>query len=126
MIVPLLAFCFIGASLFYQQLLLTQWDQRTATAIYERFTQKASVNTPIRIVASWPIYSQSLSYNGPGINESAFLDQWAYPGLFAVATGAKLNFAKGERNMCNAVPSWPNPGSMKTLDDGSILVCMVK
>lgn len=126
MFIPIASFCFIGSSLFYQQFMLTQWDQRTAVAIFDRITQKAPESTLIRIVASWPFHEQPLSYNGPGINESAFFYSWAYPGLFAVATGEKLNVTAGEQSQCSGMPSWPNPGSMRELDDGSILVCMVK
>jgi hypothetical protein len=126
MALPIACFCFIGASLFQQQLMLTHWDQRTAAAIYERVTEQTRENTPIRIVASWPIHQQPFSYNGPGINESAFLNSWAYPGLFGVATGARLDVAAGDRTMCNGLPAWPDPGSMKRLEDGSMLVCMVR
>lgn len=125
MSIPIACFCFIGAALFYQQLILTNWDQRTAAAIYERVAEHAGEGTPIRIVASWPVYKQPLSYYGPGINESAFLHDWAFPGLFAVATGAKPDVAAGARSICNGMPAWPNHGSMKRLDDGSMLVCMV-
>lgn len=126
LIIPTISFCFIGSSLFYQQMLLTQWDQRTAVAIYNRFTQQVPEDTPIYIVASWPIHKQPLSYNAPGINESAFLDKWAYPGLFATATGEKLNVKGGDRSMCNGIPAWPDPSSMKRLANGSTLVCMTK
>lgn len=125
-IVTTISFCFIGSSMFYQQMMLTRWDQATAAAIYNRVTQKASDDTPIRIAASWPIHKQPLTYSAPGINESAFLYPWAYPGLFAVATGERLNVTEGDRSMCSGIPAWPSPDSMKRLDDGSMLVCMVR
>lgn len=126
LVIPIIAFCFTGASLFYQQLLLTQWDQRTAAAIYDRITQQAPEGTPIHIVAEWPIHTQPLSYKGSGINESALLNHWSYPGLFAIVTGEKLKITGGDRSMCKGIPAWPNPGSTKRLADGSMLVCMVR
>lgn len=127
MAIPTASFCFIGASLFYQQMELTRWDQHTAAAIYYRITQQEPENTPILVVASWPIHGQPLSYDAPGINESAFLHPWAYPGLFAAATGEKLDvIGSRERSLCDGLPSWPNPGSLKRLESGKILVCMVR
>lgn len=123
-VVPIVAFSMIGSTLFYQQLLLTEWDQHTAEAIYQRTVREAGKVAPIRIAAAWPIHRQALSLAGPDINSSAFYHPWSYPGLFGVATGASLDVAAADPSLCKGMPAWPAAGATKLLSGGAVLVCI--
>lgn len=123
--IPLLAFCLIGSTLFYQQLLLTRWDQEMAGAIYQRARLEAGNHPSLRIVTAWPIHRQPLSLTGPDdLNESAFHFPWAYRGLFSVATGEIVPITVGDSSLCKGMPHWPNPASTRRLDSASVLVCV--
>lgn len=125
-LIPLvLAFCAIGSTLFYQQLLVTQWDQRTATAIYARALEFDDIPR-LQIAAGWPAHTRTQSMTGEGINESAFLYDWSLPGLFAVSTGEKLDIRGTKKEMCNGIAAWPSQASVSKQADGSILVCMIQ
>lgn len=124
--VPIIAFCLIGGTLFYQQWLLTEWDQRTADAIYRRSVHVAGHVAPIRIVAAWPIHRQPLSQveADVGINGSAYYYSWSYRGLFAVATGDNVDVATAAPSLCKGMPSWPAAGATRLLPSGAVLVCI--
>lgn len=118
------AFCAIGSTLFYQQSMLTQWDQRTAAHIYSRAVE--IVDAPrLRIAFQWPAHSKLLSMNGEGINESAFMYPWSLPGLFAVATGELVDVGAADKSLCRNRSRWPAQSSIAPQSDGTILVCMV-
>lgn len=121
---PMLCFALIGASMFYQQLILTHWDQRTAAAILNRVDPEINDGAPIRIASSWPVHPQRLGYGGPGINESALLNAWSYRGLFEVATGENVNVVAAKPDACKGMPAWPSAASTRQLADGSVLVCV--
>lgn len=123
---PLIAgFCAIGSTLFYQQLLLTQWDQRTAASIYSRALELDD-SPRLRIAFQWPAHSKQQSMTGEGINESAFLYTWSLPGLFSVATGEDINVLGADKALCRDIPAWPARSSLQKQADGTILVCMIK
>lgn len=122
----LLVFTLTSGTLFYQQSLITRWDHQTAAGIY-RAAYASGLLTPqrkLKLVASWPGHSQPLSIYGPGINESALLNGWDYPGLFAVATGEQLNVAAGDPALCKGHPIWPAPGAIRLVGDSDVYVCL--
>lgn len=122
----LLMFSLTSSTLFQQQSLITQWDQRTAAGMYGA-AYASGLLTParsLRVVSAWPDHGQKLSIYGPGINESALRYGWAYPGLFAVAVGEPVKVAAGDQALCTGYPSWPAPGSMRLVSNKDVYVCL--
>lgn len=122
----LLVFSLTGDTLFYQQSLTTRWDQGTAAGVY-RAAYASGLLTPertLRLVSTWPSHGQRLSMEGPGINESALQNGWAYPGLFALAVGEPVKVGPGNPALCAGYPTWPAPGSMRVVDDSDVYVCL--
>lgn len=121
-----LMFSLTSGTLFHQQGLITHWDQGTATGVY-RAAHASGLLTPtrtLRLVSAWPGHGQRLSIYGPGINESALQNGWAYPGLFAVAVGEPVKVAAGDPALCAGYPTWPAPGNMRLVGDSDVYVCL--
>jgi hypothetical protein len=120
-----------GATMFYQQHLLSQWDQRTAWAIYKDITTQFNIDehTSIHLINGSKINGTRLSTYGDddyGVNESALRADWsyAYPGLFNVATGRRLNVSGGPITACLGKPVWPKPGAIFAGEGSKIYVCL--
>lgn len=123
----ILAFSVISGTLFYQQALLTRWDQRTATGVYHDVMASGllTAGRTLRVVSPWPSHSQLLSIDGSGVNESALQYPWAYPGLFAVSLGEPLPLATGgDPKLCKGYPTWPALGAIRLVDDHDIYACL--
>ena len=123
----LLAFSMTSGTLFYQQVLLTHWDQRTAAGVYHDATTSGllTAGRRLRLVTPWPSHSQILSIDGLGVNESTLQHPWSYPGLFAVAAGEPLPLAtSGDPKLCEGYPIWPAPGAIRLVGDHDIYVCL--
>ena len=122
-----LIFSLISGTLFYQQMLLTNWDQRTASGVYHDATASGflAAGRKLRVVTRWPSHSQILSIDGQGVNESALQYAWSYPGLFAVASGEPLPLVtSGDPALCKGYPVWPAPGAIRLVDDHDVYACL--
>lgn len=122
----MLMFALIGGTLFFQQALLTGWDQRTAAGVY-RDVSASGLLTPgrkLKVVGPWPNHGQAFSMDGSGINESAWLYDWTYHALFAVAVGEPVAVAAGDPAQCKAQPTWPMPGAIRLVGPSDVYVCM--
>lgn len=123
-------YCFSGATMFYQQHLLSRWDIYRATNIYMDIAQNFDINpaTKIEIIGGTTLVNKALSTHGPdnALNESALRSDWgyAYPGLFLVATGKTLNVDSGDPAACNGKPAWPREGSIFKAQKDVISVCL--
>jgi hypothetical protein len=120
-----------GATMFYQQHLLSEWDQKQAWSIYTDVARQFDItaNTHIHVINGSKIHGVRLSTYGDddyGVNESALRSDWsyAYPGLFKVATGKNLKVTGGSPETCLNKPSWPRPGSIFSNEPANIQVCL--
>ncbi len=120
-----------GATMFYQQHLLSEWDQKEAWSIYTDIARQFDIteSTHIHVINGSKIHGVRLSTYGDadyGVNESALRSDWsyAYPGLFKVATGKNLNVTGGTPDTCLNKPSWPKPGSIFSDAPSDIQVCL--
>lgn len=121
----------MGATMFYQQHLLAHWDQQKAAAIYMDLAREFPLTQKTRIQligGSAKPYDGLSTYqeDNYGVNESALRSDWdyAYAGLFRVATGRILNIKRGPPQACAGKPAWPRKGSIFSAKPDLITVCL--
>lgn len=124
-------YCFSGATMFYQQEVLSAWDQKTAWSIYMDVARQfnLTINSEIHLVngkETYPVGLSTYDVDSYGVNESVLRSDWsyAYPGLFRVATGRNLKVMSGDPNICLGKPIWPRDGSVFEKSKNAIYVCL--
>jgi hypothetical protein len=120
-----------GAAMFYQQHVLSQWDQAQAWSIYVDAARQFDVkpSTQLHLINGSKTRSEGLSTYADddyGVNESVFRSDWsyAYPALFKVATGRQLKVSAGAADKCLGKPVWPRSGSIFSEGTEDIYVCL--
>lgn len=120
-----------GATMFFQQHLLANWDQRKAYGIYVDVSRNFDLTpqTRINLINGSRVAGAGLSTeqrNDYGVNESALRSDWdyAYPGLFRVATGHILDVHSGSPSACVGKPQWPRAGSVFSPEKNVVDVCL--
>jgi hypothetical protein len=118
-------FAMLSGAMFYQQKLMTDWDQFLARSIYSdvRTSGWLGPNVTIHVAAAWPYHGKEV-IGGSGINESAFNAPWTYENLFLVATGESVHVTHSPPTVCVGHPRWPNAGYVFRGANGDIYACM--
>jgi MFS family permease len=118
-------FAMLSGTMFYQQKLMTDWDQFLARSIYSdvRTSGWLGPNVTIHVAAAWPYHGKEV-IGGSGINESAFNAPWTYENLFLVATGESVHVTHSPPTVCVGHPRWPNAGYVFRGANGDIYACM--
>lgn len=120
----------VGFRIHADQEQVNQHDRFLAKAIYQRLIEKPGFeeSMPIALVnlrMRWthPIGVKTVKGD---MNISAFSTSWSPPGLFALATGRKLNFAapaEDDSIRCEAAKPWPSTEAI-ILERGRAIVCL--
>ena len=118
-------FTMLSGTMFYQQKMLTDWDQFLARSIYSDAHTRGWLgpNVTLRVAAAWPYHGKELM-SGSGINESAFNSAWTYKNLFLLATGESVNVTNAPRVACDGHPHWPDAGYLYQAVNGDVYACM--
>jgi hypothetical protein len=120
-----------GATMFFQQHLLANWDRQKAYNIYLDASREFELTpkTRMNLINGSRVVGAGLSTeqgNDYGVNESVLRSDWdyAYSGLFRVSTGYILDVRSGPPAACAGKPRWPRSGAIFSPSKDVVDVCL--